>query len=142
MGSARNIDRQSARWIISGLVAALLFMQLAVAAYACPQLDRPSPASAMLMAGMSMDDSLDRAPMPDCQAMLGSMDDEAPQLCRAHCDSDSPPAPSVHAPDFQAVAAQAVWLAYVLPAVLDAATPAARRAVHGAGEGADRRVPG
>ncbi|WP_428508774.1 hypothetical protein [Roseateles sp.] len=119
MGIARNIAKQWARWIISGLVAALLFMQLAVAAYACPKLEAPSHDSTMQM-----------AVMPDCHAMPGSMDEEAPQLCHAHCSSDSQSAPSVHAPDFQAVAAQAVWLAYVLPAVLDAAMPTERRAAH------------
>ncbi|MFZ2990389.1 hypothetical protein [Ideonella sp.] len=101
-------------------------MQLAVAAYACPKLE--SPAHAMQMAGMVMDDAVDMVAMPDCHAMPGSMDEEAPQLCRAHCGTDSQPAPSVHAPDFHATAALALWLAYVLPTILEGSTTAERQA--------------
>lgn len=126
MNSARRIARQWGRWISSGLVAALLFMQLAVAAYACPKLE--SLAHAMQMAGMVMDDAVDMVAMPDCHAMPGSMDEEAPQLCRAHCGTDSQPAPSVHAPDFHATAALALWLAYVLPTILEGSTTAERQA--------------
>lgn len=127
MVSARRIARQWGRWIISGLVAALLFMQLAVAAYACPKLDGPAHASSMQMAGMTMDEAIDMAAMPDCHAMPGSMDDDAPQLCRAHCGNDSQPAPSAHAPDFHATATQALWLAYVLPTAIESATAAERQ---------------
>ena len=128
MGSARRIARQWGRWIASGLVAALLFMQLAVAAYACPKLDAPAHSAAMQMAGMGLDEAVDMTAMPDCHAMAGSMDEEAPQLCRAHCGSDGQPAPSAQVPDFHAAAAQALWLAYVLPAAIAGATPAELRA--------------
>lgn len=120
MNSARRIARQWGRGISRGLVAALLFMQLAVSAYACPKLD--APAHAMQMAGMVMDEAIDMTAMPDCHAMPGSMDEEAPLLCRAHCGTDSQPAPSVHAADFHAAAAQALWLAYVLPTILEGST--------------------
>ena len=126
MNSARRIARQWGRWISSGLVAALLFMQLAVAAYACPKLD--APAHAMQMAGMVMNEAIDMTAMPDCHAMAGGMDEEAPQLCRAHCGSDGQPAPSAQAPDFHATAAQALWLAYVLPTILEGSAPAERQA--------------
>lgn len=127
MDSARRIARQWGRWIASALVAALLFMQLAVAAYACPKLDGPAHSAAMQMAGVAMGEAIDMAAMPDCHAMPGSMDDNAPQLCRAHCGSDSQPAPSAHAPDFDAAAMQALWIAYVLPTALEGTRSAERQ---------------
>ncbi|MBB4845743.1 hypothetical protein HNP55_004295 [Paucibacter oligotrophus] len=121
MNSARRVARHWGRWIISGLVAALLFMQLAVAAYACPKLDGPAQAVAMLGAGTAM------AAMPDCQAMPGGMDEASPQLCLAHCSADSQAAPSAQALDFHTPAEQLLWLAYVLPAAFEGAALAERR---------------
>ena len=75
------------RWLSGWLVLALLFMQLATAAYACsgqavPDL-RPAP----------------MADMPDCAvASSGQADDPASLLCRVHCQQgqlalDQSPAP-------------------------------------------------
>lgn len=71
----------------------LLFMQLAVAGYACPgygpKLIQQSQMAAMAEAGM-----------PCAESMALSMDAEQPQLCQAHCqagqqsaDKYQPPAP-------------------------------------------------
>lgn len=62
----------------------LLFAQLAVAAYACPDLQSP-PAYVQA----------EHADMPDCP---GGMDLRKPALCKAHCDGphqavDAPSAP-------------------------------------------------
>jgi hypothetical protein len=68
---------------------ALLFTQLAVAAYACPQGGPGSQVASSIM----MD-----ADMPGCDGMEG--DPESPTLCSAHCadpaqSADTPSAPTV-----------------------------------------------
>ncbi|QOL47701.1 hypothetical protein [Massilia litorea] len=75
--------------LLSAIVAlvSLLFMQLAVAAYACPDL-MPAPGAPML-------DSAGQ-PMVDCP----EMDRQSPTLCHAHTNKltpslDKPDAPSV-----------------------------------------------
>jgi len=73
----------------------------------------------MQAAGMAMEEATGMPSMPDCHAMPGTMDDEAPHLCRAHCSGDSQSAPALHGVDVQSLAAHAVWIAYVLPAVID-----------------------
>jgi hypothetical protein len=67
----------------------LLFTQLSVAAYACPQFDNVSPVASNLVID---------ADMPGCQGM--QRDQEAPNLCATHCDdaaqsADTPSAPTV-----------------------------------------------
>lgn len=55
----------------------LLFMQLAVASYACPGTESKVAAiSAMAEAGM-----------PCAQSMTVNMDEEQPNLCKAHCQA-------------------------------------------------------
>lgn len=120
MATVKRITRQKGRWIIGGLVAALLFMQLAVAAYACPKLD--APAHALQMSSLSMN------VMPDCHTGPGGMDEKAPQLCRIHCGGDSETAPSSFAPDINSLTAQALCLVYVVPAVLEDSRSAERHA--------------
>jgi hypothetical protein len=68
---------------------ALLFTQLAVAAYACPQFGNGDPVGRNLVID---------ADMPGCQGM--ELDQDAPTLCVAHCDdaaqsADTPSAPTV-----------------------------------------------
>ena len=68
---------------------ALPFTQLAVAAYACPQLGLSSPVARNLIID---------ADMPGCQGMQA--DQTAPTLCAAHCDepaqsADTPSRPAV-----------------------------------------------
>jgi hypothetical protein len=88
MASIRRIVTQWGRRIAGGLILALLFSQMALAMYACPKLDADTHAASMQMAGMAMDEAAGMSAMPDCHAMPGTMDDESPQLCRAHCDGD------------------------------------------------------
>ena len=59
------------------LIAAILFAQLAVSAYACPS---------MLTSGVdaSTITTADSVPM-DCDQMAGMLDPAAPSLCAAHC---------------------------------------------------------
>ncbi|WP_423455756.1 hypothetical protein [Ottowia sp. VDI28] len=116
----RRIVTQWGRWIASGLVVTLLFSQVALAMYACPKLDSDTHVASMQMAGMAMEDAASMSGMPDCHAMPGTMDGEAPQLCRAHCSGDGKPVPSLQGLDVQTLAAQAVWFAYMLPAVIEA----------------------
>ena len=100
---ARSTVSRQGRWIASVLVAALLLMQFALAAYACPKLDSATHAALMQKAGMAMEDAVGMPSMPDCHAMAGTMDEQDPQLCRAHCDGDSLSSPSLQGLDLQAL---------------------------------------
>lgn len=72
-----RVSRRHRGWLSSWLVAVVLFTQLAMAAYACPQL-APVPAdAAATMAAMSGCDG----------SMPTRMDPEQPQLCKAHCEA-------------------------------------------------------
>lgn len=74
------ISKGLRRWFSGALMVAMLFMQLAAAAYACPQL-RPA--------------------MPNCQDMAAPADPAQPQLCKAHC-TQAAQASAAHAlPDLQ-----------------------------------------
>jgi hypothetical protein len=75
--------------LVSAVVAllSLLFMQLAVAAYACPKL-MPAPSAPML-------DSTGQ-PMADCS----ETDQQSPSLCEAHAHKQTP---SLEKPDAPAV---------------------------------------
>jgi hypothetical protein len=65
------------RGLARGLIAAVLFAQLAVAAYACPGLAVPAaPESAGAAVTMQM---------PDCDDMVGAMDPDSANLCAEHC---------------------------------------------------------
>jgi hypothetical protein len=92
------ISKGLRRWLGGALMVALLFMQLATAAYACPQLQ---PA------------------MPDCHGMSSQMaDPELPQLCKAHC-TQAAQASAAHAlPDLQCNPA-GLLLVQPLPLALD-----------------------
>ena len=57
-------------------LCSLLFMQLAVAGYSCPGFEsRVREVAAMAQAGM-----------PCAQDMAMALDDEQPNLCKAHCE--------------------------------------------------------
>jgi len=130
MVSIRRIVTQWGRRIVGGLIVALLFSQMALAMYACPRLDAQAHVASMQMAGMAMEEASGMSSMPDCHAMPGTMDDEAPQLCRAHCSSDGQPAPSLHGLDIQSLATHAIWISYLLPVVLDTQPTAGPRAAY------------
>ena len=127
---ARSTVSRQGRWITSVLVAALLLMQFALAAYACPKLDSAAHAASMQKASMAMEDAVGMPSMPDCHAMAGTMDEQDPQLCRAHCDGESLSSPSLQGLDLQALAAHAIWVAYVLPVILDSDRHIDPRAVY------------
>lgn len=80
--------RRLRRWISGGLLMAMLFMQLATAAYACPQLQSAQQDGQMMA-------------MPGCEGMPAQMDDDQPQLCKAHCDRDAQGTGSAVLPDLQ-----------------------------------------
>ena len=89
-----RLHRCLTRW----LSVALLFMQLAVAAYACPAAFTPAPAPAAM------------AEMPGCPGnMPQAMDPDQPLLCQAHCQQASqtpqptPPADLPNSPVLLAV---------------------------------------
>jgi hypothetical protein len=68
-------SRRHRSWLSGWLIAVLLFSQLAMAAYACPQL-APAAADAAMAA------------MPGCSGdMPVRMDPDQPQLCKAHCEA-------------------------------------------------------
>lgn len=76
------LTKRLRRWIAAGLMLALLSMQLAVAAYVCPQ-------QAMAVA------------MPGCDSMPASMDEAQPQLCKAHCAKAAQGTGAAAVPDLQ-----------------------------------------
>lgn len=75
------MTRAFRRFIAKLGIATLLFMQLAVAVYACPGVGRSSGASML----MDMADAAEANPMSDCTAI----DPSAPNLCAQHCQNDS-----------------------------------------------------
>ena len=119
MASIRRIVTQWGRRIAGGLILALLFSQMALAMYACPKPDSAGHIASMQAAGMAMEDPVDMPSLPDCYAMSGTMDDEAPQLCRAHCDSDGQLVSSLQGLDTQSIAAHAVCITYLLPEIFE-----------------------
>jgi hypothetical protein len=69
-----KLNKVYRRWIASVLAAVMVCLQLATAAYACPGLGVSPPEQPMM-------------DMPDCHGMT-QLDDQHPQLCKAHCDGD------------------------------------------------------
>ncbi len=81
----------------------LLFMQLAVASYACAgQLQKVSEAAAMA-----------ETSMPCAQSMQLGMDDGPPSLCHAHCKADQQSADTHELPS--PVAITALPVVFTLP---------------------------
>jgi len=84
-----RLNRTARTWWSRALIASLLFLQLASAAYACPMMSSP-PVDATLAVTASM------AGMPCAQAMAGEelaarvvMDADQPGLCHEHCTGGS-----------------------------------------------------
>ena len=65
------------RVVCRGLIAVILFAQIAVSAYACPSLLKSSDSTATVTTTVSM-------PV-DCDQMAGVLDPAAPNLCSAYC---------------------------------------------------------
>jgi len=83
------------------VVLSLLFSQLALASYVCPQQIDPAPMAAMMAAGMPCD----------------GMDQQQPALCHAH---SADPGKTFEAVKLPAVSLPAVVHMLELPLVLDA----------------------
>jgi hypothetical protein len=83
----RRLLQQWLRPAIGAVVLSLLGLQLAVAAYACPQFG-----AAQSLAATTAADSL-----PDCHGQAMDMDPELAPLCAAHCQSEAsiPVSPSI-----------------------------------------------
>lgn len=71
----------------------LLFMQLALAGYACPVESKVGEAAAMAEAGM-----------PCAETMSRAMDDEQPGLCHAHCQAAQQSADNYQVPTLATLA--------------------------------------
>jgi len=72
-------------------MGAILFAQMAVAAYACPA---AVPTGA---GGATLATDIDAMPA-DCDQMMGALDPVAPNLCSAHCHNDEQSAHHADAP--------------------------------------------
>ena len=99
-----RLNKVPRRWLASMLAAVMVCLQLATAAYACVAPTQPMMAAA------------DMADMPDC-ASMSELDQQQPQLCKAHCDRDkqsvntTPAAELVAAPAIDWLAShQALWV--------------------------------
>ena len=99
-------------WWSRLLIASLLFLQLATAAYACAMHSTPSAGAAM-------------AGMPCAEAMAGgnmaTMDPDQPGLCHEHCKGGSP---SIEPAAAVALNAPAMVVLFVITAPAAAAGPA------------------
>ena len=93
----------------------LLFMQLAVAGYACPANTKVGEVAAMTEAGMP------------CAGEMSTTDTEQPGLCHAHCQSAQQTADKLKLPSLTPVGAVATGFAYCIePTRIALAAPPAR----------------
>jgi hypothetical protein len=105
-----KLRRSTRAWTATVVALCMLFAQLAVAAYICPELLEDSTA---VTASNSV-------AMADCASMLaGPMDPVQPNLCKAHCApglqlSDAHNDAEIYAPALYVLCA-AVWV--VLPSL-------------------------
>ena len=98
------------------MLIAVLFTQLAVAAYSCPA----APAALADPAPMAVE-------MADCHGMGDSGDPAQPQLCKAHCSNEAQSAARPLLPDFQPNPAAVTALVRVIEPVMTAALADASR---------------
>ena len=73
------------------VLVSLLFMQFAVASYACPAISKALEIQAMAQSGM-----------PCAQSMATMMDEDQPGLCQAHCQADNQSADTYQVPGLAA----------------------------------------
>lgn len=100
------------------MIAAILFAQIAVSAYACPSLLKSSVESAAVVSADSM--------LIDCEQMSGMLDPEAPSLCSAHSHSHEQSANHADSPVLPpALFAVLYWLVAQTPVERVGKTPAA-----------------
>jgi len=84
------LSKRLRRWVSGALTMAILFTQLAVAAYACPTAEHVSHGPAVAMAGM-----------PDCHEADEPANTTQPQLCKAHCANEAQSSARTGSPDLQ-----------------------------------------
>jgi len=103
------LSRRLRRWLSGALGAAILFTQLAVAAYVCPPSEpvRPVPVA---MAGM-----------PDCHEAEEGNDPAQPPLCKAHCANEAQSSVRAASPDLQPNPASVALLQRVVEPVVPVA---------------------
>jgi hypothetical protein len=104
-------------------LVSLLFMQLAVASYACPTALSSKVAEVAAMADSGM---------PCAESMSLSMDDEQPNLCQAHCQAGQQTADKYEMPPLAIAAlANSIYAPFVaesMPVGAPFQTPLLRRA--------------
>lgn len=120
------MTRKFLRSIAAGLLAMLLFAQMAIAAYACPGLSPERVMKLQVTSHAASNDLTSNALMAsagahgtNCEDMAGEMDLSAPNLCAEHCrfgqQSDQTPP--------LALPAILLNVRYVLPSLSGAALP-------------------
>ena len=102
-----SFSRRFRRWVSGGLMMAVLFTQLAIAAYSCPGAAVYDEAAVADQVSMAQE-------MPDCHAMGDSSDPAQPQLCKAHCSNDAQSAARALLPDLQPNPASVALLVRVI----------------------------
>jgi hypothetical protein len=112
-----SLSRRLRRWICGGMAMAVLFTQLAIAAYSCPV---PDAAAVSAHAAMTL-------AMPDCHGMSDSDDPVQPQLCKAHCSNDAQSAARALLPDLQPNPASVALLLRVIESIAPAPITQAQR---------------
>lgn len=100
--------------VLCGLVS-FLFMQMAVAGYACPGSSASPHAAAMT--------DMAKAGNPCTESMLLNMDDAQPNLCLAHCQTGHQSADKYHVPSLPTAALVGSMLAYSVDIPLLPAAP-------------------
>lgn len=115
-----TLSRLMRRWVSGAVMVTLLFMQLATAAYACPQLARA--------AGTGTHQA-ELTKLPDCHAQpAATMDSEQPALCKAHCSKDAQSATAQPTLDLQANPAAMALLQRIVEFAPESALPPAAAA--------------
>lgn len=80
-----GLNRLLRRWGVGAMLVAVLFAQLATAAYACPAMGRASGEVPEAMAGM---------PCAEMMAGTRAVDDTQSGLCFEHCQADTGQVPA------------------------------------------------
>jgi hypothetical protein len=98
------------------LMAAIVFAQISVAAYACP--GQPKLDAAAIIETVSAD-------MPgDCNHMTRALDRDAPNLCAAHCHNDEQSSNHAAVPDLPpGLFSTLYWLTAATPATCPHSAP-------------------
>ena len=98
-------------WVATFVALCLLFVQIATAAYACPQLNAAS-------SPQNMESTV---AMVDCDSMpVAQMDKAQSSLCKAHCQSSQQSHESKDTADVQLLALDILWsLVWVLQPELE-----------------------